>query len=235
MSEKVLGVILARGGSKRLPGKNIRPLGGMPLINWTVRAARASRLLDRVILSTDDAAIAEAAAAAGCEVPFMRPAELASDTATSVAVLRHAIAAVGAAGTYGRLVLLQPTSPLRTATDIDGAIALAQGGDIASVVGICPAETVPAHLFWHEADGRLSSVIGAPFDEIAGRRTQDCRVGWRLNGALYVVKLDWFMAGDTLLGPDSVGYPMPRDRSVDIDDEMGLIEAEAILARRPFL
>lgn len=231
MTDKVLGLILARGGSKRLPGKHLRDLGGKPLIAWTVEAARAARTLDRVILSTDDPGIAAAAAAAGCDVPFMRPAELASDTASSAEVVRHALAEIGAAGTYRRLVLLQPTSPLRLAEDIDGAVELAQARDLDSVVGICPAETVPAHLFWHEADGRLSSVIGAPFSEIAGRRSQDCRPGYRLNGALYVATLDWFLAGGELLGPDSVGYAMPRERSVDIDDEMGLIEAEAIVAR----
>lgn len=232
MTGGAIGIIVARGGSKRLPGKNLRLLGGIPLIAWTIEAALAARRLDRVILSTDDEAIADAARAAGCEVPFMRPAALATDTATSADVLRHALAAVDAVRRHDRLVLLQPTSPLRGADDIDGAIALAQEQDAASVVGICPAETVPAHLFWHEADGRLSSVIGASFAEIAGRRSQDCRTGWRLNGALYVARIDWFLAGGQLLGPDSIGYAMPRDRSVDIDDEMGLIEAEAILARR---
>lgn len=230
--DKTLGLILARGGSKRIPRKNLRPLGGKPLINWTVEAALAATSLDRVILSTDDAEIAATAATAGCEIPFMRPAALATDTATSADVVRHALAAIDATATFGRLVLLQPTSPLRAPEDIDGAVALAHDQNLASVVGICPAETVPAHLFWHEADGRLSSVIGAPFEEIAGRRSQDCRPGYRLNGAVYVARLDWFLAGGELLGPDSVGYVMPRDRSVDIDDELGLIEAEMILSRR---
>lgn len=232
MTSGTIGIIVARGGSKRLPGKNLRPLGGKPLIAWTVGAALAAQRLDRVILSTDDEAIAAVAQAAGCEVPFIRPAELATDTAASADVLRHALGAIDALGRYRRLVLLQPTSPLRGAQDIDGAIALAQEKDAVSVVGICPAETVPAHLFWHEADGRLTSVIGASFAEIAGRRSQDCRTGWRLNGALYVARIDWFLAEGRLLGSDSIGYAMPRDRSVDIDDEMGLIEAEAILARR---
>ncbi len=232
MTGGAIGIIVARGGSKRLPGKNLRPLGGRPLIAWTVAAALAARRLDRVILSTDDDAIAEAARAAGCEVPFMRPPELATDTAASADVLRHALIAADAVDRHERLVLLQPTSPLRSPEDIDGAIALAQDSKAHSVVGICPAETVPAHLFWHEADGRLSSVIGASFAEIAGRRTQECRTGWRLNGALYVARIDWFLAGGRLLDSDSIGYAMPRDRSVDIDDEMGLVEAEAILARR---
>jgi CMP-N-acetylneuraminic acid synthetase len=230
--DKTLGLILARGGSKRVPRKNLRLLGGKPLLNWTIDAALAATSLDRVILSTDDAEIAATATAAGCDVPFMRPPELATDTATSADVVRHALAAIDATATFSRLVLLQPTSPLRLAEDIDGAVAVARGQDLASVVGICPAETVPAHLFWHEADGRLSSVTGAPFEEIAGRRSQDCRPGYRLNGAIYVARLDWFLAGGELLGPDSVGYVMPRDRSVDIDDEMGLTEAEMILSRR---
>lgn len=228
---QTLGLILARGGSKRVPRKNLRLLGGKPLINWTVEAALAAHSIDRVVLSTDDAEIAAAAAAAGCDIPFMRPAELATDTATSADVVRHALAAIDATARYRRLVLLQPTSPLRRPEDIDGAVALARERGLASVVGICPAETVPAHLFWHEADGRLSSVIGAPFEEIAGRRSQDCRPGYRLNGAIYVARLDWFLAGGELLGPDSVGYVMPRERSVDIDDEMGLVEAEMILSR----
>ena len=118
--KSVLALIPARGGSKGVPGKNIRPAGGKPLIAWTIEAAKCSRYIDRLILSTDDPAIVAVAKQFGCDVPFMRPAELATDQADSMVVVRHALQAIGER--YDYLVLLQPTSPLRIAADIDAAV-----------------------------------------------------------------------------------------------------------------
>src|SRR4051812_23428142 len=114
-TKRVLAIIVARGGSKGLPGKNVAPCGGRPMIDWTVLAARGSRYVDRTIVSTDDPAILSAAAAAGAEAPFVRPAHLATDDAPMHVVVEHAVTAIGAGYDVG--VLLQVTSPLRVADD----------------------------------------------------------------------------------------------------------------------
>ena len=119
---KILAVIPARGGSKGLPRKNLLPLGDRPLICWTIAAALAAKRITRVIVSTDDREIAAAAAACGCEVPFLRPPQLATDTAGSADVMRHAVDSLEE--DYDWLMLLQPTSPFRTADHIDGLAAL---------------------------------------------------------------------------------------------------------------
>ena len=117
-NRKVLAVIPARGGSKALPGKNILTINGRPLIDWSIAAARGSRFVDRVVLSSDDDAIMAAAAACGCEVPFRRPTDLATDAASTIDVVLHALDALPG---YDVVMVLQPTSPLRTAGDIDAA------------------------------------------------------------------------------------------------------------------
>src|SRR5262245_25182815 len=121
-AKRVLGLITARGGSKGVPRKNVRPLGGKPLLAWTIEAARNAPVIDRLILSSDDAEIIEVARAWGCEVPFVRPPELATDTADSVEVVRHALSTLGE--DYDYVVLLQPTSPLRTGEDIENCVRL---------------------------------------------------------------------------------------------------------------
>ena len=139
---KILGVITARGGSKRLPGKNIRPLGGKPLIAWTAEAALESRFIKRVLLSTDDPQIAEVVQKWGVEVPFIRPASLAQDDTPHIPVLEHAIHWLkenqGACPDY--LFILQPTSPLRTAEDIDSAIEIAIQKNADAVIGVCEVQ-----------------------------------------------------------------------------------------------
>ena len=162
--QSVLGLIPARGGSKGVPGKNLRTVGGKPLIAWTVSAAHRAKTLDRVILSTDDAEIAEVARAYDCDVPFMRPAELATDDAAMLDVVRHAIRSLEE--TYDYVVLLQPTSPLRTAGDIDAAVELCHGDQAATCVSVCEPEKSP---FWnyYRCDGAtLSPVLPEPLKTV---------------------------------------------------------------------
>ncbi|MEK7358375.1 MAG: acylneuraminate cytidylyltransferase family protein, partial [Bdellovibrionota bacterium] len=142
--KRVLGVIPARGGSKGILRKNVRNLGGKPLIAWTIEATRSSRYLDRVIVSTDDREIAEVSVAHGAEVPFLRPAELASDTATSPQVLAHAL---GECPGFDLAVLLQPTSPLRETADIDVCIELCVRNAATSAVSVKTVDVHPAHMF----------------------------------------------------------------------------------------
>ena len=146
---KVLAVIPARGGSKGLPGKNILPVGGKPLIAYSIDAARACAAVDRVIVSSDDDAIIAAARACGCDVPFRRPDELATDTAASIDVILHALDQVPG---YDYVVLLQPTSPLRTAADIDAACERLAGHGAQACVSVSPVEQSP-YWMYHISDG----------------------------------------------------------------------------------
>ncbi|MPQ95253.1 acylneuraminate cytidylyltransferase family protein [Thioclava sp. JE_KL1] len=220
-SDGVLAVITARGGSKGLPRKNVRPLGGLPLIAWTVRAALEASCVVRVVVSTDNDEIAEAASKAGAEVPFRRPTELASDTATSVEVMAHALNAVSG---YDRAVLLQPTSPFRTAADLDAGFALWQGSPGAGgCVSVCAAVESPWLMYGTDRRGRLERLLPEPPD---GHRRQDLPKALLLNGAFYFIDVARFLAEQRFLFEDSLGYVMPVDRSLDIDTRDDFAAAE---------
>lgn len=223
----ILGLIPARGGSKGIPGKNIRALGGKPMIAWTIEAARHSRYPIRLVCSTDDPAIAEVAAAYGAEVPWLRPAELATDEATTLDVVRHALSAVD--GVWTHLLLLQPTSPLREAEDIDGAIDLAFASGAHAVIGVTEAMDHPYLTFKMENDGAMAPYLRP--DGISLRR-QDLPAAYVINGALYVNRVESLLAHGTFLPPGLRAYPMPRERSVDIDDMEDWAQAEYRLRER---
>lgn len=208
----VLALIAARGGSKGVPGKNIIPVNGRPLIQWTIDSARRSRYIDRLILSSDDEAIIEVARHAGCEAPFRREAALATDEANSIDVVADALMRVPG---YDIVVLLQPTSPLRTAADIDGTLDLLISSGASACVTVREANEHPYWIFRIGNDGRLSR-----FAEAAGAmplRRQDLPPAWCLNGAVYAADCSWFLKHRTFLSPATVGYPMPSERSLDID------------------
>jgi len=218
----VLGLIPARGGSKRLAGKNIRPLAGRPLVQWTVETARASRFLDRLIISSDDPAIIAAAVSAGCEAPFVRPAELARDDTSSAAVALHALDIIGR--NYDLLVLLQPTSPLRLAEDIDGALQACVTRGAPSCISVVEASSSPHPLYRLKADGRLQRVP-VPADGASART-------YTPNGAVYVVRVSEFRRSPTFVTDGTIGYPMPADRSIDIDAPIDFQQAEHLISER---
>ncbi|MCA1990029.1 MAG: acylneuraminate cytidylyltransferase family protein [Desulfarculus sp.] len=237
MSEQaggVLGLIPARGGSKGIPRKNLAPLAGRPLIAHTIAAALASARLDRVVVSTDDPEIAAVAREHGAEVPFLRPAELADDTAPALAVIRHAIAALDAQGWRTQaLAYLQPTSPLRTAQQIDAALAmlLEQGADsVVSVVEV-PHNFSPLSVMRRQDDGRLT-----PYQEPDGPvplRRQDKPRLWARNGpAVLALTRETVMDLGVLYGPRTLGLVMDRVDSLDIDEPLDLELAAWLLARR---
>lgn len=221
----VLAVITARGGSKGVPDKNIRQVDGRPLIAWSVEQAKASRLLDRVILSSDSPKIIAAARNAGCDVPFTRPAELATDEVGTIDVLRHAMAQVPR---HDYLVLLQPTSPLRQAADIDAAIRLCHEGGVSTCVSVCEAGKSPYWMFTLEAGGRMKRILPKP----AGSRRQDLPVFHVLNGAVYVARWEHLAGGGDFVTEDTVGYEMPAARSIDIDTELDFRILELLISDR---
>jgi N-acylneuraminate cytidylyltransferase len=222
----VLALVTARGGSTGLPRKNLKEVGGKTLIARAVEVGQRAASVDRVVLSSDDPEIIQAAILAGCEVPFLRPAGLASDEARSIDVVRHALEMLPEG--HDLVVLLQPTSPLRSAEDIEAALELCVRHAAPACVSVCAADKPP---FWmHGLDERLRLRPILPGYGEASRR-QDLPQAFAVNGAVYVARTDWIRAQDSFVGPETIGYVMPRERSIDIDDELDLIIADA-LARR---
>ena len=224
--KSVLALIPARGGSKGVPGKNIRAAGGKPLIAWTIEAAKASRYVDRLILSSDDPSIAAIATQFGCEVPFMRPAELATDKADSMGVVRHALKSLPER--YDYLLLLQPTSPLRVATDIDAALDGFIESGAKTCVSVCEPDKHPYWMVTMAADGVVRHLF--PPEQIPTRR-QDAPPIFALNGAIYIAPTDYLAAGGDFITAGTVGYVMPKDRSFDIDTELDLQLADFLLTQ----
>jgi N-acylneuraminate cytidylyltransferase len=208
---KVLGLIPARGGSKGLPRKNVLNAGGKPLIAWTIEAARQSEVVGHTILSSDDDEIMKVAAAWGCSVPFRRPDELASDTASTMDVVMHALDQFPECE---YVVLLQPTSPLRSAADINAAFGLMVESGAPSCVSVCEVDQSPYWMYRLGPEGKLAAVLQTP--EGVTRR-QDLPPIFTLNGAIYIARTDWLRRTGSFVNAETVGYRMPRERSIDID------------------
>ena len=223
-NRSVLAVITARGGSKGLPGKNVADLGGRPLVAWSVAAGKSSRYVDRLILSSDDPKIIRAARAAGGEAPFRRPARLATDTIAIYPVLFHALDALNES--YDYIVLLQASSPLRTPEDIDGCIRLCHRAG-APVVSVAPAAKSPQWMFALDSRHRLRRM--SKIRRAADRR-QDLPPVYIPNGAVYVARTEWLRKHGSFVGPETRGYVMPPERSVDIDTRLDLLLARALVA-----
>lgn len=227
----VLGLIPAREGSKGVPGKNTRLLAGRPLLDYTARAAIESGVLDRVVLSTDSAAIAECGRRAGLEVPFMRPAVLAGDDTPMLSVIEHALGELDQHGWHADVVvLLQPTSPLRTAEHIRSAVELLRTTGADSVVGVVP---LPLHLspdyVMRIEDGRLK-----PFLPDGARviRRQDARPAYVRDGTVYAFRTDTLRRFGSIYGDDCRPLPIDPAESLSIDTPADWIAAERALAGR---
>jgi len=223
-----LGLITARGGSKGLPGKNTKPLGGKPMILWTVEAAAGSRYLDRVVLSTDSDEIAAVCREAGCDVPFRRPDAVATDAATHMDVIRHALDSLDQH--YDYLVLLQPTSPFLLADDIDAALELCIGQSAPACVSVTVVGEPPEWCYRQGPDKRLTPVVG-DIDKRPTRR-QGLPVTYTLNGALFIARCDWLVGKRDFLSSDTVAYEMPEERSAEIDTPMDFAWACFLIDQR---
>lgn len=225
---EILGIIPARGKSKGIPRKNIYPVKGLPLIAYTVKAAAASRLLTDFIVSSDDQEIIDTAKKFGAEAPFVRPANLAADTASSLDVVRHALQFMEAKKKrpYDAVVLLQPTAPLRTAEDIDRAVELlAQSQSKAdSVVSVSRVEDPHPGKMMLIKNGRLHPLLPDWWRE--GIRRQDLPPVYFLNGAVYCAWRETIVDQNSLWGENAVPYEMPAGRSVVIDasEDLRLLE-----------
>lgn len=223
----VIGIVTARGGSKGVPGKNLRLLAGQPLIAHTIRAAKAATTLGRVVVSTDDAEIARVAQAYGAEVPFLRPAELAQDVTPTLPVLQHAVRVLEQAG--GRcdvIVTLQPTAPLRLARDIDEAVRLLEAANADAVVSVREVSEHPSRMRRIQ-DGRLVTLDGT--SRFLLNRRQDFEPVYIENGAIYVTRRRVLMEEGAILGKETRALIMPQSRSLDIDTERDFDRAEESL------
>jgi CMP-N,N'-diacetyllegionaminic acid synthase len=222
---KVLGLVIARGGSKGVPRKNVADVCGKPLIAWTIEAAKSSAYIDRTVLSSEDEEIIAAAKACGCDVPFVRRASLATDEATGTAVVLDAIDRIPG---YDYVVLLQATSPLRLAEDIDGAVERCIARDAPACVTVSPLGKPLEWLVHIDAGDRLAPVMERQLPD----RRQDASTVYAPNGAVFVAACDWLRESGTLYSDETVAYAMPAERSVDIDSPVDLSIARALLAQR---
>ena len=222
-----LAIIPARGGSKRLPRKNILELAGKPLIAWTIEAAQKSKHIDRVVVTTDDREIEEISVNWGANV-IQRPANLATDTASSVDVVIHAIDHVNTI--YDYVILLQPTSPLRNAHHIDEAVEMIFKKCADAIISVCEAEHSPLWCNTLPEDENMSKFIR---EDIKGKRSQDLPKYYRLNGAVYIADILRLYTEKTFnLTNNTFAYVMPQENSVDIDTELDLAFTGKLLEQK---
>lgn len=226
-------IITARGGSKGIPGKNIADLAGKPLIAWTIEAALKSPSVNRLIVSTDDEKIAEVCRHYGADVPFKRPDELSGDKSPHIPVIQHAVKWLedNEGKIYGRIMLLQPTSPFTIPEDIETALKLAIDTDADAVSSVCRAEKHPAYALTLNENGIMERYLKRESERYF--RRQDLKPAYIENGAVYIVKRDVLMIEGQLDPPGRTrAYIMPPERTLDIDTPWDLHVANLILRDR---
>lgn len=232
---KILGLIPARGGSKGIPNKNRKKLGGKPLLEYTFEAALGSKKLSRVVFSSEDEQLIELAKKKGVEVPFVRPASLASDTAGSLEVVQHALQYLALEGEhYDAVCLLQVTYPFRTAEDIDNAILKFESSKTDSLISVkeVPHQYNPHWVFLENSSSNLSIATGD--DQIIKRR-QDLPKAFIRDGAIYISKSEVLLNENSFYGKSISHIELDPQKYVNIDTEIDWYKAEEILKRRNFI
>jgi CMP-N-acetylneuraminic acid synthetase len=235
-SLRVLAVVPARGGSKGIPRKNLQLLGGKPLVALAVEAGRAATLVSRVLCSTDDPEIADAARAAGGEVPFLRPPDLARDTSEDWPVFMHALNFLAREDNWvpDVVVNLRPTSPLRRPSHVDDAIRLLQDTGADSVKAVCLARQHPHKMWLRQPDGQIEPFLKTPFRLTRGPdvpRAQLEDVYWQ-NGVVDVTRREVILEQKMIIGRRVAGLVTETADSIDIDTPLDLALAELILQQR---
>jgi len=226
---RVLGLIPARAGSKGIAGKNIRLLAGKPLLQYTAEAAQKSRLLSSILLSTDDPEISEVGSRCGLWSPFLRPRELSRDDTPMFPVVTHALDWLRARGQrYDAVCLLQPTSPLRRAEDIDGCIEQLRRSEADCVVTVLPVPDRhnPHWVYFLDERGFLQPALGGA-DPVP--RRQDLPVAFHRDGSVYVSRVDVIEQQGSLYGRRIVPYSTRLGQHVNLDDESDWRQAERLL------
>jgi len=222
-NKKFLAIIPARGGSKRLPRKNILDLNGKPLIAWSIEAGLKSQYIDTVVVTSDDDEILDISKKFGAKT-IKRAEELASDTATTFDAIKHTIDNLEK---YDYIVLLQPTSPLRDEKHIDETIELLESKNADAVVSVCEMDHSPLWSNTLPQDGNMSGFL---IDEVLNKRSQDLEKYYRLNGAIYICQTEKLLENKSFFLKDNIfAYVMDRKNSIDIDEEIDFQIAEAII------
>ncbi|HRZ42986.1 MAG TPA: acylneuraminate cytidylyltransferase family protein [Bacteroidales bacterium] len=225
---KHLAIITARSGSRGLPGKNIRLLNGHPMLAWSIAAALKSGLYDRVIVSTDDEAYADIAQQYRAEVPWLRNASLSGDDATSTDVIVDLLENLTNHGeVYDYFTLLQPTSPLRTAEDLKGAWRMMQEKKASAVVGVSACDHPPQWAGLLPEDLSMEAFVNPLFN----RPRQQLQPYYRINGAVYMSSVEAFIREKGFLHSGTYALVMPKERSVDIDDESDFLLAGLLMEK----
>ena len=228
--ERVLAIVPARCGSKRLPNKNIASVAGKPLLAWSLRAAIGSQFVDHIILSTDDDSIGDIGRGCGYPEVLMRPKPLGVDDAPMTLVIEHVIRALSERGQeFGYIILLQPTSPLRTARHIDEAFSTINAHNAIGAVSVCQTEHPLEWMGKLSEDGSLDRFFQETKLE---HQSQTFSPGYQINGAIYIVPVRQFLKEKTLfISIGMVAYTMERKDSVDIDDSFDLSLANWLLSQ----
>ncbi len=229
-NSSILAIIPARSGSKRLPGKNIRELCGKPMIAWSIEAAIQSEYVDKVIVSTEDEHIANIAREYGAEVPFMRPGYLATDEATTVSVIRDVLLKYKKSGNiFDYVIVLQPTSPLRTSIHIDESIEMLVEKKASSVIGVVRVDHPVEWSNRLQSDGSMVEFIHIG---VGNNRSQDYKERYRICGAIYVCDVEMIICEDpSFINEESIAYIMDEISSIDVDSELDFIVAECVVSR----
>lgn len=226
----VTALIPARGGSKRLPRKNIKSLCGKPLIAWTINITKESKYIDSVVVSTDDLEIKEVAEKFGASVPFLRPESLSNDNASSFDVVKHAIEFLNINKLNHLIVLLQPTSPLRTVKELDDALELFISKKASGVVSVSECEHSP---LWTNTLPENLSMSGFIRSEVQGKRSQDLPKFYRLNGSIYIYRTEALLEQNQIFYDENVyGFETLQQTSIDIDTELDFLIAETIIRQK---
>ena len=221
--DKILAIIPARGGSKGIKDKNIYPVCGKPLVAHTIEAAKESRYIDYVLVSTDSEKIADVAKESGAEVPFLRPEELASDTSKTIDAILYTIGQLNKLGkSYETLILLQPTSPLRTSEDIDAAIELFYAEGKKSLLSVSEVSENPVLIRRMQGNVVIPILSGT-----STVRRQDFEKYYRVNGAIYINAISE-VDESTSFNDNEIGFVMDVSHSVDIDTMEDVKKAEAL-------
>lgn len=226
-----LFLITARGGSKGIPRKNILPLAGKPLIYYTINAARGVTSDENICVSTDDPEVIELVEKYGLKVPFIRPAELATDTSGSREVILHAISFYkgNPEKTYDKICLLQPTSPHRTKDDIAAAFNLLKKKNAKAIVSVCESDHHPFWMNTLPADHNLNLFEKSEYSNIC---QQELPVYYRINGAIYLSDIDYFKENQSFIGKKTYALIMDKMHSIDIDDKLDLAFSEFLLVSK---